>query len=265
MCGYPPAPSLTCTTGSLWAPPCTAWTRCFIWPRAFSHWTGCSSLRRGVKRPAARRGLRHPGGRGAGRPGQDVCPADRHVCLPRRPTGVRGDTSGGRCGDLAFRACRRAAGRAVRQGRAARCGAATRPTRRPGHRQGPSEPGPGGHTAHRRCRPRAARGGRCPQRLVQRVPRRRNQEIIADPDTWQFHGYQFLGDGRDVRAPGSMGHGAWPYSARRSSPRRERARLSSPHPATYDGHLRRKHAILSAARCGWSWWLGISCRSIRRW
>ena len=64
---------------------------------------------------------------------------------------------------------------------------------------------------------------------------------------------------------GHPAHGAWPYSARRSSPRRERARLSSPHPATYDGHLRRKHAILSAARCGWSWWLGISCRSIRSW
>jgi hypothetical protein len=32
-----------------------------------------------------------------------------------------------------------------------------------------------------------------------------NQEIIADPGTWQFQGYQFLGDGRDVRAPGAWG------------------------------------------------------------
>lgn len=32
-----------------------------------------------------------------------------------------------------------------------------------------------------------------------------NQEIIADPGTWQFQGYQFLGDGRDVQAPGAWG------------------------------------------------------------
>jgi hypothetical protein len=32
-----------------------------------------------------------------------------------------------------------------------------------------------------------------------------NQEIIANPGTWQFQGYQFLGDGRDVQSPGAWG------------------------------------------------------------
>jgi hypothetical protein len=32
-----------------------------------------------------------------------------------------------------------------------------------------------------------------------------NQEIIVNPGTWQFQGYQFLGDGRDVQAPGAWG------------------------------------------------------------
>ena len=32
-----------------------------------------------------------------------------------------------------------------------------------------------------------------------------NQEIIADPGTWQFQGYQFLGDGQDIHAPGAWG------------------------------------------------------------
>ena len=71
-----------------------------------------------------------------------------------------------------------------------------------------------------------------------------NQEIIANPGTWQFQGYQFLGDGRTSNHPA---RGAWPYSARRMSPRRERAHPNSTHPATYDRHGQRRHATLSAA------------------
>jgi hypothetical protein len=44
-----------------------------------------------------------------------------------------------------------------------------------------------------------------------------DMEIIADPGTWQFQGYQFLGDGRDVRAPG-----AWAMAVLRQ------ARVSAP-------------------------------------
>lgn len=32
-----------------------------------------------------------------------------------------------------------------------------------------------------------------------------NQEIIVDPGTWRFRAYQFLGDGRDIHAPGAWG------------------------------------------------------------
>jgi hypothetical protein len=75
------------------------------------------------KRPAARRGLGHPGRRGTGRQGQGVYPADRHVRLPGRPAGLGGDGhTPGRPGHHPLRAGRRGAGRQVRRGRAARRG-----------------------------------------------------------------------------------------------------------------------------------------------
>ena len=52
---------------------------------------------------------------------------------------------------------------------------------------------------------RHRRGRTSRHRLPARRHRRRKPEIIADPGTWQFQGYQFLGDGRDVRAPGAWG------------------------------------------------------------
>ena len=50
---------------------------------------------------------------------------------------------GRRSAHLAFRAARRAAGRPVRRGGAARCRAAPRAARRPGHRPRPAQPEPG--------------------------------------------------------------------------------------------------------------------------
>jgi hypothetical protein len=58
-----------------------------------------------------------------------------------------------------------------------------------------------------------------------------NQEIIVNPRTCQFRGYQFLGNGRTSM---QAARGAWPSSARRSSPRPECAHLDSPNPATHD-------------------------------
>jgi hypothetical protein len=61
------------------------------------------------------------------------------------------------------------------------------------------------HFLHHEVRPQLAPALKSESGGILLVGTGGNQEIIVDPQTYQFWGYQFLGSGRDIHAEGAWG------------------------------------------------------------